>query len=149
MQKVNIRHDLDSQRVSETILEKISRYEDTLEKNIEEEKNIHLRYKIDVEKGRGEKWGNPRVDLESDLKRIRKIYNDFIEKEKTYFSKVRIIELPNNEEKRFILVYGDVDDKKVKSGTGPFESIEKAEAWFYNQGRWTKKRYSIFLSLKI
>jgi hypothetical protein len=41
----------------------------------------------------------------------------------------------NNEWNKFILVYGDADDMTVERGTGPFSTLEKAEAWFFNGGR--------------
>jgi hypothetical protein len=62
-------------------------------------------------------------------------YNRLIAQEQEYYSKVRIIELPNKGTKKYILVYGDKDDAAVESGTGPFESIEKAKEWYLNGGR--------------
>ena len=51
-----------------------------------------------------------------------------------YHSKVRVVELPHGE-KRWVLVYGDISDSEVVSGTGPFATQEQAWMWFLNGGR--------------
>ena len=58
-------------------------------------------------------------------------------RERDHYSKVRIIERISDplDEKRFRLVYGDVEDSASASGTGPFDSIAKATKWFTNNGR--------------
>jgi hypothetical protein len=62
------------------------------------------------------------------------MYDRWIEREHKYYALVRVIELPQNGD-RFLLVYGDEEDATVTQGTGPFESFEKAAAWFMNGGR--------------
>ena len=58
-----------------------------------------------------------------------------------YYSKVRVIEMEeavlthNGKWNKFILVYGDTDDATVKSGTGPFATLEEAKGWFLRSGR--------------
>lgn len=134
MNKKNIRHEIDKEKIISSISLKVKRLKKDLINRIDEEKRIHLRYKKELEEGKAENWSKPRIDLTSDLREIEDNYNSMIKKEEEYYSKVRIIELPEGE-KRFVLVYGEKDDMEVTSGTGPFISIEKAEKWFSSQGR--------------
>lgn len=63
---------------------------------------------------------------------VRKMYKSWIELERAYYAKVRVVRIGT---KKWILVYGDTDDTTVKSGTGPFKTLTKAQDWFFKQGR--------------
>ncbi len=130
----NIRHEIDIKKIELSISKKVSCLKKDLMDRIEEEKNNHIRYKKDLFEGNSHNWFRPRINLESDLKGWEDNYADRIRLEENYYSKVRIIELPEGE-KRFFLVYGDKNDMEITSGTGPFISKEKAEQWFCDQGR--------------
>jgi hypothetical protein len=63
---------------------------------------------------------------------VRKMYKSWIDLERTYYAKVRVVRIGT---KKWILVYGDVDNTTIKSGTGPFKTLTKAQDWFFKQGR--------------
>jgi len=63
-----------------------------------------------------------------------KMFEESKAEELEVFAKVRVIERPIID-KPFILVYGEVDDKTVKSGTGGFSTFNEATKWFFNFGR--------------
>lgn len=131
---MNKRHDLDPILVSEQIQKRVDNLNLLMKERIEEEKVSHARYKKAKEDGTHTKWLKPRTDLEADLKEIKLSYEAMIKEQRDYFSKVRVIEL-DRPEKAFVLVYGDQKDSEVTGGTGPFDSVEKAIAWFANSGR--------------
>jgi hypothetical protein len=64
--------------------------------------------------------------------KVRKMYNSWIDIERTHYAKVRVVRIGA---KKWLLVYGDVDNATVKSGTGPFKTLTKAQDWFFKQGR--------------
>lgn len=132
---MNIRHDIDPALVVAQIERKIVRHE---------QRRIHSKlmqaetlaaYLQDKAAGKEKRWAKP----PSDGSYIDPMYDEWIEKERTYFAKVRVIELPHPPytilDNRFILVYGDEDDTTVKSGTGPFPTFEEAAEWFLRGGR--------------
>jgi hypothetical protein len=65
---------------------------------------------------------------------IEKTYDKFIDTEHTHYSTVRILEM-GGEKPGFLLVYGPMPDEQHEHGTGPFETLDKARAWFLNNGR--------------
>lgn len=64
--------------------------------------------------------------------KVRKMFTEWIEREQEYYAKVRIVRIKAG---KYILVYGATDNETVTSGTGPFKTLAKAQAWFFNQGR--------------
>ena len=61
-------------------------------------------------------------------------YEARVEELLEYYAKVRVVELPKGG-KKYVLVYGDRNNAKVMSGTGPFETQDKAWMWFLRGGR--------------
>lgn len=131
---MNKRHDLDPVLVSGQIEKEINRLTLQMEERLEKEKETHVRYQKAKKDGTHVRWIKPRTDLDADLKEIKLSYEAMIKEQRDYFSKVRVIEL-DRPEKAFVLVYGDQKDSEVTGGTGPFDSVEKAIAWFANSGR--------------
>ena len=126
----NIRWDLDPLRVQEQVQQKIASLEDfreELRKQARENMAAYEKAKLD---GSAKRWSTPPADPENAADWIP----DEIELQRTYYSKVRVIELPKRGN-RFILGYGDTNDETVTNGTGPFESFTKAADWFYSSGR--------------
>lgn len=129
--EMNIRHDLDPVAVRKTIGAKIAEYMLRSIRDTVRQQEILDQYNRDakdpkalrmwVRKPDGPEWVKP-------------MYRKWIAEQRDYYSKVRVIELPKAG-KRFILVYGDENDAIVSKGTGPFETLEEAKAWFLNQGR--------------
>jgi hypothetical protein len=64
--------------------------------------------------------------------KVRKMYKSWIDHELNYYAKVRVVRIGT---KKWLLVYGDVDNATVKIGTGPFKTLTKAQDWFFKQGR--------------
>lgn len=64
--------------------------------------------------------------------KVRKMYNSWIAIERTHYAKVRVVRIGA---KKWLLIYGDVDNATVKTGTGAFKTLTKAKDWFFNQGR--------------
>jgi chorismate mutase len=63
--------------------------------------------------------------------------NRRIAQERDVYAKVRIVELCGTHapERPFHIVYGDEPDDATGVTTGGFETLEKAQGWFTNQGR--------------
>tara|TARA_Y100000588_G_scaffold240585_2_gene254367 strand:+ start:12521 stop:12916 length:396 start_codon:yes stop_codon:yes gene_type:complete len=131
---MNKRHDLDPVIVSGQIEKEIKRLTLHMEEMLEKEKENHILYQKAKKDGTHVRWLKPRTDLDADLKDIKLSYEAMIKDQRDYFGKVRVIEL-DRPEKAFVLVYGDQKDSEVTRGTGPFDSVEKAIAWFANGGR--------------
>lgn len=60
--------------------------------------------------------------------------DDFCHRQATHFALVRVLEMPA-ESGKFFLVYGDVADDDAVPGTGPFPKFEDAAQFFYLGGR--------------
>jgi len=127
---MNIRHDIDPKIVKKNIKKQISRYKKYRKEEIKERRIHFKKYQEAKENNKHYRFGKKPAST----KNIVKIYKKLIKEEKDYFSKVRIIELPK-EGKRFILVYGDIKDKNVQEGTGPFSTLKEAKNWFLKYGR--------------
>jgi len=127
---MNIRHEIDADLVKAQVEKKIAEYEHhRVNMKAQAQRSLALYEQAKLE-GTTHFWSRvPDGGLHID-----RMIDEWIEREREYYAKVRIIELPQ-EGKRFILVYGDTDDSTVKSGTGPSESIEKSTQWFLNGGR--------------
>ena len=124
---MNIRHDLDPALVAAQVEKMIARHEQdriTLKEQTRQSIAEYEQAKID---GSAERWQRePKDDGHVDV-----MINDRVERERIYYSKVRVIERDDG----FRLVYGDADDATVEDGTGPFADLERAAAWFMNSGR--------------
>lgn len=131
---MNIRHDIRPDLVQEQLEKKIMALEDTRAKRMIMALERTARYNQDLLDGTaGARWSRA-PDTPQD---ISTWFDDDIIREKAYYSKVRVIELPQEVKhgKRFILVYGDIEDSEVTSGTGPFSTFEDASQWFLKSGR--------------
>lgn len=124
MRTVNVRHDLDAAAVTAQVASKI-------------EWNEATRQRLTVETGKAlasyetaTVWSGRKPDPAY----IDPMIDAWNAREREHYARVRVIELPQAG-KRFILVYGDEDDETVGSGTGPFETLDAATAWFMNGGR--------------
>ena len=124
---MNIRHDLDPVLVAAQIEKMIARHEQdriTLKEQVRQSIADYEQAKID---GSAVRWSRaPKDDGHIDA-----MIDEQVERERTYYSKVRVIERDDG----FRLVYGDVDDASVEGGTGPFSNLKLATAWFMNSGR--------------
>lgn len=130
MPSQNIRHDIDPTLVQAQVASKLQGIERCGLAAVENAKMLQARYKADLANGRTRQWARPPTSVEQ----MEGIYKDIAHTESTVYAKVRIIELPRSG-KRFILVYGDADDKAVEQGTGPFATLEEASGWFLRGGR--------------
>lgn len=127
----NRRHDLDPALVQAQMARKIASLEATRERCVREAAELTERYHADMAAGMAAKrWSRQPTSPED----MRRVYDSMVEQERTFYSLVRVIELPGRA-KRFILVYGDADDETVTSGTGPFSSLPEAASWYLNGGR--------------
>lgn len=117
----NITHKLPADKVAAQVAKKCAEYE----KHRVDQKA----YAVDALRRYAE---NPNLfSKKPEIDYIDPMYNDWIEKEHTYYAKVRVVHVPRG----FVLVYGDDDDATVTSGTGPFKTLKEASAWFLNGGR--------------
>lgn len=126
----NVRHDIAPALVQDQIEKKVAGHElDRIRYKEDARIAINAYEKAKVE-GTTAYWRRPPREPGD----LDPLIDDRIQRERTYYALVRVIELPvvGN---RFILVYGDVDDSTVTSGTGPFESFDAAASWFLKSGR--------------
>ena len=133
----NIRHEIDPALVREQIEKAVAHnegrrihYKEEAQKTLESyekaklEKTTHLWSKVPEGPG----YVDPMID-------------SWNLKQTEHYAKVRVIELEeavlthNGSWNKFILVYGDVDDTTVKTGTGPFATLDDAKGWFLRSGR--------------
>ena len=128
----NVRHDIDPNLIKISVDKQIELYEHYRIMDHEQKEQRLIKYEKAKLDGTAIKWlidptlpNNFSIDVH---------YDELIDREKSHHSAVRVIELPKNR-KRFILVYGDTDDTIVRSGTGPFETVNEATEWFINNGR--------------
>ena len=128
--KANVRHDLDAELVKAQVAKKLVTIEQTRILYKKQEEELLAKYESDKLNNRAHLWTN----VPKGPKRIDPMINGWAARERNCYAKVRIIEFPEGE-RRFLLVYGDEDDTTVTSGTGPFETQERAAAWFLNGGR--------------
>jgi hypothetical protein len=132
--RANIRHDINPELVSCQIDAAIAQWERHKARRTEEETQNLESYeaaKFSSKDGKVKGWIKPPAGPGW----VGPYYDECIEQERTHYALVRIIELPTKEKKRFLLVYGDIDDSMVTSGTGPFESVDAAAKWFLESGR--------------
>lgn len=129
----NIRHNLEPALVQTSTAKQVAYYEDFRVRRVGETIALLAKYEQSVANDTVYKdWHNKPQDVQSVIDQ----HNEWIRREREHYSTVRVIELPTGE-KRFLLVYGDVDDATatVTEGTGPFESFDAAAKWFYGSGR--------------
>jgi hypothetical protein len=132
--KANIRHDIDPELVRCQIDEAIAKWERLKVRRTEGETQNLENYeaaRASSKDGKAKGWVKPPAGPGW----VGPHYDECIEQERAHYALVRIIELPTKEKKRFLLVYGDIDDSMVTSGTGPFESVDAAAKWFLESGR--------------
>lgn len=110
MLKANVRYNIDQRLVTRQIKKKVAELE---------------RYRI---KAKSYASANRIDDIDA-------MYDKWIKQEREHYAKVRIIRLANTPKVSYVLVYGDVVDAEVTSGTGPFDTLSKARAWFLRGGR--------------
>ena len=116
-------HTIDTDIIDKQIKQSCENYLRICNSKIDEAKELQLKYEQDPTKF---------TRKPDTLEELKFVYGGMIAREKEYYSLVRVIELS---ESKFILVYGDTDNKTVIDGTGPFESLERAISWFENGGR--------------
>jgi hypothetical protein len=120
---VNKVYPLDPDKVNATVRAKVKNYEEML--------RLGVINAISLMK----KWKTKPTDFcrrpTSPIK-VRKMYNSWIDLEYNHYAKVRVVRIGA---RKYVLVYGDVDNATVESGTGPFKTLTKAQEWFFNQGR--------------
>ena len=125
MSTMNIIHNIDVDVVDKQILCACQKYLRLCDTKIEWAKELQIKFKQNPDEF---------ARKPDTVDEVESMYANWIAREKEHYSLVRVIEL-HKKDKRFILVYGDVDNKTVTSGTGPFESLERAIGWFVNGGR--------------
>jgi hypothetical protein len=123
----NVRHELDQDLVKQSVDKAILKIGKS-RMRLEEARND---YERDVAAGNSDHWHGAPMETDTIARRT----DERIAFEMNHYARVRVIELPTRNEKRFILVYGDTDDSTVERGTGPFVSVEEAAGWFYRTGR--------------
>lgn len=128
---MNIRHDLDPEKVKKQIEKKIADHEMLRARWKTEAVELQERYARDKEEGKTHLW----VKIPEGPAYVDPMINEWNERERDYYSKVRVIDRNNGSAKPFILVYGDNDDATVKTGTGGFATFDDAANWFLNSGR--------------
>lgn len=127
----NIRHDLDPVLVQAAVAKQIAYYEDSCVRRVGESIALLAKYEQSIAaKTVYKDWYAKPQSAES----VGNQFDTWIEREREYYSTVRVIELPTGE-KRFLLVYGDADDATVTTGTGPFDTLDTAAEWFFRCGR--------------
>lgn len=129
--KSNIRHNIEPRLVAEQISKAVDEeMRSSVVRSAYAEK-LQAQYQQDVEDGTvGKRWS--RQPDSPDW--VRKFHSKQADYQKSYYSLVRVIELPKKG-KRFVLVYGEVDDATVTIGTGPFASFHEAADCFLKGGR--------------
>lgn len=126
-----VRHDIDPFLVMDQIDKKIANHEKLRAQWAKRDQDHLDEYARDVEQGTAQKkWVTPPQAVENGSRLI----DDWNQKERNYYSRVRVIELPIPG-KRFVLVYGDEDDSNPIRVTGPSDSLEKSIEWFLSGGR--------------
>ena len=134
---MNIRHDLDPIRVKAQIEKAITGHEEHRVYAKELAKKTLEHYEQCLKDGTAHQW----TKIPDGGSNIDSMVDRWINTELEHYSTVRVIELSkpilthNDEWNKFILVYGEEDDATVERGTGPFNTLEKAENWFFNGGR--------------
>lgn len=128
--KANVRHDLDPELVQFQVHKKLAELENTRRRLREQQKDLYAQYMLDKRNGRADRWSK----VPDEIGHVDPMIDEWVAHERDHYAKVRVIELPQ-EGNRFVLAYGDIADADVTSGTGPFETPEKAKAWFLNGGR--------------
>jgi len=124
---MNIRHDLDPALVAAHIEKRLIDHEKTRDRLKSTAIVALLDYQQAIASGNTKRW--PKAPEGPGY--VDPMIDEWVERERTDYAKVRVIQM----EEGFRLVYGDADDATVKDGTGPFETLEKASAWFFNGGR--------------
>lgn len=127
---LNKRFDLDPVLVQDQLERKCTEYAASRLDGMAAQEKLCAEYVADMAAGRSKNWTRAPDCPDT----IDQFYSKLIAEEKTHYATVRIIERPSRD-KPFILVYGDADDTVVTSGTGGFESLQKAAAWYLNGGR--------------
>ncbi|MDU8350472.1 hypothetical protein RYA05_01060 [Pseudomonas syringae pv. actinidiae] len=128
-----VRHDIDPLLVMDQIDKAIRKNEERRIQWAKRDQELLDQYARDVEEGTAKKKWVHIPDTDS-VESGSKLIDDWNHQQRTYYSKVRVIELPQ-EGKRFVLVYGDEDDAAPIRMTGPSETLERATEWFLNGGR--------------
>lgn len=129
-----VRHEIDADKVEASVDSQVARYRNMMLVTKQEAAKARTRLatmsEADAKRMRVGKGPSSDADIE-------RLHEGFITRERDHYSKVRVIERIAEplEAKRFVLVYGDVEDSSEVSGTGPFESFDKAETWFVQNGR--------------
>lgn len=134
MKDTFVRHDIDADKIETSVDSQIARHRDMMQVTKQEAAKTRARLEAmsEADAKRLKVGKGPSSDAD-----IERTYEGFIARERDHYSKVRVIERTAEplEAKRFVLVYGDVEDSAEASGTGPFESFDKAETWFVQNGR--------------
>ena len=129
----NVRHDIEPQLIKDSVRKRVEYFKERFLIEHAQKTENYNKY-INETKEKRKKWLRIPLSPEESKKELERIYNNFIFFEENKYAKVRVIERPIKD-KPFILVYGDVDDNTVKTGTGGFDSFEDAQNWFLKSGR--------------
>lgn len=129
----NVRHDIEPQLIKDSVRKRVEYFKERFLIEHAQKTENYNKY-INETKEKRKKWLRIPLSPEESKKELERIYNNFIFVEENKYAKVRVIERPIKD-KPFILVYGDVDDNTVKTGTGGFDSFEDAQNWFLTSGR--------------
>lgn len=128
----NIRHDLDPVDVEKEIKRAVDELRAVHERRKAEVANVTAQYAKEVGEGTAHR-NFPRTP--ETLATLDMRYQEYIRLQLEHYSKVRVIELPTNADKRFVLAYGDQNDSGVTNGTGPGVSVDEIAGWFLRGGR--------------
>jgi hypothetical protein len=130
----NIVHKFDPKLVKEQLAKKIKYYKEQCADQVKRANESMAFYKQCQKDGTVSR-NFVREPTSAKFEKI--LYKEWIDTEINYYATVRVVELPTRSRKRFILVYGDVNNKTVErgGGTGPFDSLQKAFDWYLRGGR--------------
>lgn len=131
----NVRHDLNDEDVAYEINRSIDAYDDFIElKNSRYVEFYDSKPLTDLNR-----FGEPFETPEEKSSEYEYWYSSHKEQQSQRYANVRIIEracvIDDDCGGKYILVYYDVNDDTVVSGTGGFGTIEAAKKWFFGGGR--------------
>lgn len=122
------RHDLDPAMVKQSIDNKIATIERHRATALKEHAEKVAFY--NAAKHAGRRWTHDNPAPSSDG--IDAGFDRQVERERNYYSTVRVIERHNTDanDSCYLLAYGDQPDSECIIGTGPFDSLDIAIQWF-------------------
>jgi hypothetical protein len=130
-------HAIAPEVIAETVAAKLAQFERHRLTDHAELTQVKQEYAACIASGQPSRWkGNPVPDEARARADIDATYARFVKEEREHYARVRVVEKVGNPQKgvQFFLIYGDAPNEGP-GGTGGFDTFEKAQTWFTNQGR--------------